>query len=580
MKRLDSISFELLKNNIEALVDEMTLTMVRTAYSTNIRDGMDFSTAMCDAKGETVAQGLCLALHLGSIPDAIEAVLKKFGNRLHPGDVYIMNDPYTGGMHLPDIFLFKPVFSQETLLGFLVIVGDHVDIGGQTPGGRSLKSTEVYQEGLRIPPALFMDQGRPVEAVWDIIAQNVRLAPLVLGDLRSCLAAFHSAEGLLMETVEKFGVETVRDFFAEVLDYTERLTRQALNQIPDGHYEFTDYIDDSVVKDDPLPIKVALDVRGDELYFDFTGSAAQVPAAINATFSFTKSACYAAVRPLMPADLPNNGGFFRPIHVSAPLGTILNPREPAPVASRGVTGARAIDAAMGVLAQALPDRVPAAGEGGTTSVRIGGYDDQGKAFIVFDSVVGTWGALPFGDGMDGCSAFRGSLSNVPVEVIESEAPIRIHRYGLRQDSGGPGLHRGGLGLQREWELLCDQAIMTIRADRTKFQPWGLQGGKPGAPSINTLNPMDAARRLPAKMHYDLKKGERILHQQAAGGGYGNPLLREPERVFWDWKNEKVSTEHAREAYGVVIDVSGKCVDLAATAALRAELDASARHQNK
>lgn len=571
MKSIDPVTFELIKNNLDIIVDEMTLAMVRTAYSPNIRDAMDFSTAVCDAKGQMIAQGVCIALHLGSFPDAIEGVRRKFNMDTKPGDVFIMNDPYTGGMHLPDVFVFKPLFVDDTLLAYLVIVGDQLDVGGRVPGSRPVDTTEVFQEGLRIPPLKLYEGGRPVQAIWDMIAQNVRVPDKVIGDLRGFLSAIYSAENLLRVSVKTFGLDVILNYFQEIMNRTERLTRQTIRAIPDGHYEFADYLDDAVTVDHPVKIQVAMDVRGDELDFDLEGTSPQVPAAINSTFSFTKSSIYAAVRTVMPNDLPNNSGFFRPINIKAPLGTILNPREPAPVASRGVTGFRLVDAVLGALAQAVPERVPAAGEGGATSLRLGGHDDKVGPFVVFDSVSGTRGARPDRDGIDGCSNFAGNTANMPTEVIEADFPVRIRRYGFRADSGGPGKYRGGLGLEREWEVLSNDVLLTVRADRTKFPPWGLRGGKSGALSRNLLNPQSEARVLPAKTHYRLTAGDRFLHLQAGGGGYGNPLERDPELVLWDWRNGKITTEHARKEYGVSIREADHAIDYEATRRLRQKL---------
>lgn len=565
---IDPVTFELIKNNIDTIVDEMTLTMVRTAYSGNIRDGMDFSAAICDAKGQLVAQGVCVALQLGSIPDALDVIRDKYAGDINPGDVFILNDPFRGGMHLSDIFIFKPMFVAGKLVAHLVIVADHVDVGGKAPGSRAVDSVEVFQEGLRIPPLKLFNAGQSVQAIWDFIEINVRIPRKVLGDLRSSLAACLAAERLLATTIETFGLDQIEAFFAQVLDYSERIARQVIGEIPDGRYTFVDHIDDSITSDAPVEIHVTLDVVGDTLNFDMAGSSAQVRAAINSTMSFTKSAIYAVVRTLMPADLPNNAGLFRAINVTAPLGTILNPREPAAVASRGVTGFRLIDAAFGALAQAIPTMVPAAGEGGASSFRLGGTDSDGKPFIIWDSVTGTWGARPDRDGVDGCAHFAGNLANVPIEILEAEFPVRILRYGLRQDSGGAGRFRGGMGLEREWELLAPDGVVTMRADRAKFAPWGMQGGRPGSYSRNILNPQGEARELPSKLTGPLKQGDRFLHQQASGGGYGDPLKRDVAKVLADWRDDRISLAHAAQQYGTVIDAATKSIDEVATSALR------------
>lgn len=574
---LDPVTFELIKNNIDTIVDEMTLTMVRTAYSGNIREGMDFSAAICDPTGQLVAQGVCIALHLGSIPDAIEEVLNKFKDDINPGDIFVLNDPFRGGMHLSDIFVFQPMFVDGELVAFLVIVADHLDVGGRVPGSRGVDSTEVFQEGLRIPALKLYDAGKPVPAVWDFMEINVRLPKMLVGDVRSCLAACRAAENLLRTTIGKFGLPTITGYFAQVLDYSERITRQVIQQIPDGRYTFKDHIDDSVTSDEPVEFCVALDVMGDRLRFDLTGTSGQVRAAINSTMSFTKSSIYAAVRTLLPADLPNNAGIFRAIEVIAPLGTIVNPREPAAVASRGVTGFRVVDVALGALAQAVPSKVGASGEGGPSSFRLGGSDAHGKRFIIWDSMTGTWGGRPDRDGIDGCAHFAANLANVPIEILESEFPVRILRYGFRKDSGGPGKFRGGLGLEREWEMLGDDGMVTMRADRGKYDPWGMAGGKPGKLSRNILNAHSENRPLRSKLTMPIAKGDRFLHQQASGGGYGDPLDRDVAKVLADWRDERISLAHAAEEYGTVIDAAKNSVDLKGTEMLRRMLRAQ-RHE--
>jgi N-methylhydantoinase B len=567
---LDPVTFELLRYNVDAVNDDMLLTILRTAHTGIIRDSLDVSVAICDPAGAMVAQGFCIPLHLGAIPDAMDEIVARFRDDVRPGDVFILNEPYKGGMHLPDIFLFQPVFVNGVLLAYLVIICDYGDMGGRVPGGRPLDAKSVFEEGLRIPPLKYVEAGRPVSAIKEIIGQNVRLPGQTLADLDSCMAAFRSAEALFLSIVQKFGVDAVRRFFSQVMDYSERLARGTIASLPDGKYEFTDYLDDSIVLSDPVVIHCVLEVRGDQILVDFEGSSSQVPASINCTLSWTKSSVYAAVRTLLPAHMPNNSGAFRAIAVSAPKGSVLNPHEPAPVAERGVTGFRIVDCVLGALAQVTPDMATAAGEGGATGLRFAGQNRDHSQFIVFDSVMGTWGAGPDRDGLDGCSNFAGNASNRPVEVIEAEGHVRVLQYSFRIDSGGPGKYRGGLGLNREWEVLADEVMMSIRADRTKFQPWGLHSGLPGALSRNVLNPQGAFEVLPAKLHRTLRKGDRLLHEQASGGGYGDPFDRDPELVLRDVRDEKVTVQHALAAYGVVIDPEQKRVDIQATAATRAK----------
>lgn len=557
---IDPITFELIKNAITSIVDEMVLTIVRTAYSGVIKSVLDFSTAFCDARGQTIAQGLSLPLHLGSVPDAMQAILRRFEGDIHPGDVYVLNDPEEGGMHLPDIYVFKPVFLRDDLLGFAVTLCHHTDVGGRVAGSNASDSTEIYQEGLRIPPLRLYERGRPNTTLFRIIEQNVRVPVKVLGDIRAQLAACHVAEQQFLRLVERHGKETLQVYLEHLLDYTERLTRAELATWPDGEYEFTDYLDDDGIDPDPIPIKVKLTVKGDELEADFDGSAPQVKGAINCTLSFTKAAVYAAVKLLLGPDIPNNEGFFRPIKVRAPERSITNTKPPAAFAARGVTGFRLGDTLLGALAQIRPDLVFAAGEGGNSNISIGGYDKDYKPFVYVDFTCSSWGARPNKDGIDGITNPFENLANEPAEVVEAEHPIRIEQYGFIPDSGGPGRFRGGLGIVREYRLLEKEATLQIRSDRRKFRPYGLNGGRPGAPSCNIFNPDTDNMILPAKVTMTMRQNDVLRHLLPGGGGHGYPWERDVALVLDDVRNEKVTVEGALRDYGVVIDPETLQVD--------------------
>ena len=356
---------ELVKNAIGSVVDEMVLTVVRIAYSSIMKDTMDLSSAFCDRNGRMIAQGLSLPLHLGSIPDAMQAVIGKYGNDIAPGDVVVLNDPYeAGGMHLPDIFMFVPVFVDDYLLGYAVLVGHYNDVGGRVPGSSAADSTEIYQEGLRIPVLKLYERGRANETLLELIRINVRIPDVVLGDLQAQLAACRIGERGVSELARRYGFEGLERHFEELLAYSERAARQTIRSIPDGVYRYTDFLDDDGVHPDrPVPIRVAVEVRDDEVTFDFAGSSPQVAGAINCTLSFVKSAVYFALRSVMSSDAPNNAGFFRPITVKAELGSILNPRSPGACAARGVTGFRVIDAITGALAEAVARTGARAGRG-------------------------------------------------------------------------------------------------------------------------------------------------------------------------------------------------------------------------
>ena len=574
---LDPITSELIKNALDALVDEMALTLVRTAYSSNLKNAMDLSAAVCDAEGQLIAQGLTLPLHLGSVPEFMRAVIAKFGGKMQDGDIYITNDPYEGGSHLPDMYLCKPIFLDDlTPIAFVVCIAHHTDIGGKTPGGNGCDATELYQEGLCIPLLKLYDKGEANQTVFDFIARNVRIPRQVLGDLRAELACLHVGQEGVRALFEKYGAAQLAAYFAELLNYAERTAKAEIDRLPDGTYSFTDYLDDDGIDPDPIPIAVTITITGDQMTVDFTGSSAQVRGGINCPLSFTQSTVYACVRCLMGADVPNNGGYFRPITVIAPEGTIVNPLAPGPVAARGLTGFRIANVVFGALAQAAPSRVPACEIGGDTGVSIGGYErvtQNGKTelrgFVFLEFLYGSWGGRSDKDGIDGAASSVVNFSNNPAEVLEVELPLRIESYSYLPDTGGAGIYRGGLSLVRDFRLLAEEATLQIRADRTKYQPYGLQGGGAGAPAQNILNPEDEARELPPKPTMTIQRGDVFRHIAAGAGGWGNPFEREPQAVLKDVLEEKVTLAHACGAYGVVINPQTYEVDEIATQQLRA-----------
>ncbi len=562
------IELALLKNTLESIVDEMALTVVRTAYSTNLRNSMDFSTGFCDAGGDLVAQGLCIPLHLGSLPNGLDAILNRYRDRIDEGDLFILNDPYEGGTHLPDIYLYKPVFVNGDLLGFAAAIAHHTDIGGRVAGGNACDSTEIYQEGLRIPPLKLYEAGRPVAAVFDLIERNVRVPRNTLGDLRAQLAACHICERELHKLASSHGVSRLRSGFAQLLDYAERLTKSEIAAFPDGVYRFTDVLDDDGIDSGPIPIAVKITVSGERFVADFEGTAPQVKGALNCALAFTKSAVYACLRCLMHTSIPTNSGFFRALNIVAPPATLVNPVLPAPVAARGLTGFRLANAVMGALAQMAPNAVPACEVGGDTGISIGGYRADRTPFVFLEFLYGSWGGRPTREAVDACTSIVVNFSNNPAEVIEAEYPLQILRYGFLPDTGGPGKHRGGLALVREYRFTEAEGTLQIRSDRHRSRPYGLSGGSPGTLSRNILNPDGEARTLPSKTLLTIRKGDVLHHVLAGAGGWGDPLERGPERVLEDVRNEKLTLAAAERDYGVAIDPRTWTVDRDRTGALR------------
>ncbi len=569
---IDPITFAVVKNGLDAIVDEMAYDVIRTARSEIVKDVMDYSAAICDTQGNMIAQAKTVALHLGAVPEAMGVVLEQYGDGLVPGDAVILNDPYQGGMHLPDIFMFMPIFDAEAnLQGFSVVICHHTDVGGRVAGSNASDSTEIFQEGLRIPALKLFEAGIPNDTLFKLIEINVRLPDRVIGDLKAQFAACRTGARELGKMFDRYGSEMASAYFAELLDYAERMTRAEIAAWPDGTYSFTDYIDDDGFNDTPLPIAVAITVHGDSVTVDYEGSAPQVPAALNSTKSYTNSCTYLSVRCCLKGDIPNNAGVFRAITVKTPEASIVNPKIPAACAARALTGYRVVDAMFGALAQIVPDRVPAAGEGGNTVVCLGGYREDGAPFIIVDMICGAWGGRPDKDGIEAITNPSQNLSNTPVETMESQHPVRVEEYALVADSCGAGKWRGGLGVARSYRLLAPEAGLQLRADRMKILPYGLAGGGPATGAINEITTVGGEHiDLPSKINRRMAQGDLVRHVQPGGGGFGDPLSRDPEHVARDVWNTKISAAYAREHHAVVVDPNTGVLDIAATTALRSQ----------
>jgi N-methylhydantoinase B len=558
----DPITFAVIKNALDTIVDDMAYTLMRTARSSIVRDVLDYSATICDEQGRILSQAKTVALHLGAVPDGIAAMLARFRDDLAPGDVIILNDPYEGGMHLPDIFMFKPIFVEDRLQGFSVVIAHHSDVGGRVAGSNASDSTEIFQEGIRLAPMKLFDRGERNETLITIITKNVRLPAMVIGDLEAQLATCNVGEREFLKLIERYGETEIVGYFDGLMDYAETLTRDAIRSWPDGTYHFTDYIDGDGFTEDAIPIRCALTVEGGHITVDFEGSSPQVKGAINSTLSFVKSSSYLTIRCVLDRAVPNNAGVYRCITVSAPEGSILNPRMPAPVAARALTGYRIVDTVMGALALIVPEKVMAAGEGGNTVVSIGGFDKKtGTPFVLVDMINGAWGGRSNKDGIEGVTNPSQNMSNLPTETLEARFPVRVEAYNLREDSCGAGKYRGGLGLIRKYRILAEEAVLQIRSDRHDHRPYGLFGGLPAAPCRNVLDPDTEPKVLPSKATLDVTRDMVVLHLQSGGGGYGDPLERSYESIQKDLGNEKITPTFAREHHGVVLDETTGEIDI-------------------
>ncbi len=569
---VDAITLEVVRNALGSLADEMALVIMRTAYSAIVRDSMDYSTGVCDRDGKVVAHGLTMALHLGSFPDAMQALTEQYEGNIHDGDIFVFNDPYVaGGMHLPDVYIVKPIFVAGELEGYATTVVHQIDMGGMAPGSTAVYSTEIFQEGLRIPVVKMYEKGERNETFFRIMALNTRIPDKLAGDMRAQVAACHTAERGFRKLVEHHGAETFRQILADLHDYAERVARAEILDLPDGSWSFTDYLDGTGELPTPLPLKATVTIAGDELTVDWTGSAPQVKSAINCPPSFVKAAAHLLLKCIAQRDIPNFEGYTRPLKQVLPSGTIVNPVEPAACAARAIIGWRAIDVLLGVFAQIVPDRACAAGEGGVAFASISGFDG-GRRFVCSETLAGSWGAMRDRDGVFGIPNAGGNITNQPVEMIEAQFPLKILQYAMVPNSGGPGRQRGAPAYVREYETLGEETIIVMRSDRRHYLPFGLEGGQPGTPSLNIVNPGEQQRLVPVMPMGPvvLQRGDRFCHIGAGGAGFGNPLERNPQACLADVLEERFSAQYVREVYGVELSSDSTAVDEAATAELRAQ----------
>ncbi len=520
IKAPDPIELELFKNIFISVSEEMGAVLGRTALSPNIKERRDFSCAVFNAKGETLAQGSHIPVHLGAMPLSVQAALKAV--TFEEGDLVILNDPYRGGTHLPDITCISPVFIGGKLSFFVANRAHHADVGGMSPGSMPL-GTELFQEGLIIPPLKLASRGRRNEAVLDLILSNVRTPDERRGDLLAQLAANEVGRLRVLETVSRFGLAKVRDYAALIQDYTAKFLRATLRGIPDGTYSFEDVLDDDGISDRPIKIAVKVTVRGDRAVVDFAGSSPQAEGGVNANFAITCSATLYVFRSLVEEDIPFNTGLMRPLTILAPEGSIVNARFPAACAGGNVeTSQRIVDVLLGALAKAVPDRIPAASQGTMNNVAFGGFDPgRGRAFAYYETLGGGMGAGLTAPGLNGVHTHMTNSLNTPLEALENYLPLKIRRYGLRPGSGGQGLMKGGDGIVREYECLVP-VTLTIISERRKFAPYGAGGGEPGARGRNTLISGGRETELGSKVNAKLRPGDVLRVETPGGGGYGRP----------------------------------------------------------
>lgn len=530
---MDPITLAVLGNALSGVAEEMSAALIRTAYSPNIKERRDCSSAVFDPEGRMVAQAENIPVHLGAMPFSVRAAIAAFPDWA-PGDIVVLNDPFRGGAHLPDISFVAPAFFRGKLIGFLAARAHHADVGGMTPGSLPAEATEIFQEGLIIPPLKLWRAGVLNREALDLILANVRTPKEREGDLRAQRAAVETGIKRLVGLAERFGVDTLLSAFGELLDYAERRMRAAIRKVPPGRYAFEDALDEGI------RVRAEVIVREGELSVDFTGSSPQVRAPVNAPFAVTASAVFFVVRALLDPEVPPNEGCWRPVRIVAPEGTVVNARPPAPVGGGNLElSQRIVDVLIGALAQALPERACAACQGTMNNLTIGGIDPRtGEPYTFYETIGGGFGARPDRDGIDGVHSHMTNTLNTPVEALEIAYPLRVERYELRPDSGGRGKFRGGLGIRRDIRVLSHRATVSLLADRRVTRPYGLAGGEPGVPGEDRLIVDGKEQPLPAKGTAEVPPGAVISIRTPGGGGYGPPEERPNTLIQQDLHESK------------------------------------------
>ncbi|RJP14524.1 MAG: hydantoinase B/oxoprolinase family protein [Candidatus Abyssobacteria bacterium SURF_5] len=519
MNLFDPIKLEIFKNLFSSVADEMGVVLQRTGFSPNIKERLDFSCAVFDGAGEMVAQAAHIPVHLGSMPLSVKSAIESL--EMEPGDVVILNDPFRGGTHLPDVTMVAPVFLDQNRPQFYVANrAHHADIGGLMPSSMPL-STSIYQEGLIIPPVKLVSRGKIQKDLLSVILANVRTPVEREGDISAQLAACETGSRRLFELHARYGLTELRTAASALMDYAETLMRHTIGGIPDGVYSFEDFLDDDGLGAERIPIRVAVTIQRDTASVDFTGSAPQVAGCVNAVFAITVSCVFYVFRCLTDEMVPSNAGCLRPIRVSVPEHSVVNAAPPAAVVGGNVeTSQRIVDVLLGALSAAMPEKIPAASCGSMNNVSIGGYDCiRNRMFTYYETLAGGMGARPQKDGLDAVHTHMTNTMNTPVEVIETTYPLKVVQYAIRPGSGGRGRRNGGNGLVREYELLCASEV-SVLSERRLFAPYGIAGGEAGRKGENLIFKDGHWQSLPPKINMQCSAGSRLRIMTPGGGGYG------------------------------------------------------------
>lgn len=530
MTELDAVSLEIMRNQFESVAEEMGSVLITGAYSPNIKERRDCSTALFDADGRLVAQAEHIPVHLGAMPSAVEAVLDR---AVEPGDVFVLNDPFEGGTHLPDVTLVSPIAHEGEIVGYAASRAHHADVGGQVPGSMPAGAREIYQEGLRLPPVRLIAGGSVNDDSMDILLANVRNPDERRADIRAQIAANERAEERLLDLIDDHGSDRIRAAFDAVIDYSRDRVSSELAALPDGTYHASGVLEGDGVTDEELPIEATVTIDGTDLSVDFAGTADQVAGNVNAPRAVAQSAVYFVIRCVTDPDIPPNQGCYEPVSVDVPDGSLLNPEPPAAVVGGNVeTSQRVTDVVFAALADVAPDRVPAQSQGTMNNLTIGSRHADG--FTYYETIGGGSGGRPTGDGMDGVQVGMTNTLNTPIEALEAEYPLVVDQYSLRSNSGGRGRYRGGLGIERAVTVL-EPATVSLLTERRRLPPRGIDGGEDGTPGENRID----GERVPAKTTRDIPEGTTVVLQTPGGGGHGAPAERDDTALETDHVDEKM-----------------------------------------
>ncbi len=551
----DPITLEILRNSLRSITDETYIALTKAAYSTNIKERRDHSTALTDVQGRLVVQAEnSLPIHLASMLGMMEKLLAKYRvEGMADGDIFVANDPYVaGGTHLPDVNLAMPCFVNGEVLGFVCNIAHHADIGGMTPGSMAGGMSEIYQEGLRIPLVRLFAAGELVQDIFDLLLLNVRVPHERRGDYFAQVASCRLGARRIRELSLRYSPALLTRSFAAIMDRTEARLRDGIASIPDGRYEFSDLLDNDGMGTVDIPISVRIDVTGEHIAFDFTGTGPQMKGNFNLTFNATQSAVYYVLKAMLDPDLPNNHGLIRAVKISAPLGTLANAVHPAAVAGRANTSQRVVDVLIGALAQALPEQAVGAANGANVTAVFFGHDPRhDRPYVYLETLGGGFGGRFTKDGKDGVQVHITNTSNLPVEAIEAEYPLLVESYGLIEDSGGAGKYRGGMGIRRVVRPLGHETVFSGMGERFVHHPWGIFGGQQGGTGRFAIQgPGHSVETLPDKPnHVPLGPDDAVVIETPGAGGYGPPSEREAEAVAADYRSGKFSAEYLARHYG-------------------------------